>query len=183
MTIQASGVRRLLRPEQEREREALEVVERTGREALAEMRRLLGVLREADERPERSPQPGLDHLDGLLAEIRAEGLPVDLTVEGDPRPLAAGVDLSAYRIVQEALRAALGRDGGVTHADVRLRYDPDCVEVEVTNDGPSSRRNDRVRLHGIRERVNVCGGTFAAGPRPGGGFAVRATLPVESAAP
>jgi len=183
MTIQASGVRRLLRPEQEREREALEVVERTGREALAEMRRLLGVLREADERPELTPQPGLGALDALLDEIRASGLDVDLKFEGDPRPLAPGVDLSAYRIVQDALRAALARDGDVTHADVCVRYAPESVEVEVTNDGRRARRSDRTPLHAIRERVAVCGGTFAAGPRPGGGFAVRATLPVESAAP
>ena len=91
--------------------------------------------------------------------------------------------LSAYRIVQDALRAALGRGQEVTHADVFLRYEPESVEVEVTNDGRPSRRADRAPLHGIRERVTVCGGTFAAGPRPGGGFAVRATLPVESAAP
>jgi signal transduction histidine kinase len=181
MTVQASGVRRLLQPEQERERAALETVERTGREALAEMRRLLGVLRESDGAAELAPQPGLAHLDRLLDEVRASGLPVELSVEGDRRPLAAGVDLSAYRIVQEALTNTRKHAGEAT-AFVRLRYAADRLELEIANDGsPTTTADGRGHgLHGMRERAQVCGGTLEAGPRPEGGFVVRATLPVES---
>jgi signal transduction histidine kinase len=181
MTVQASGVRRLLRPDQERERAALEVVERTGREALAEMRRLLGVLRDSGEEPELAPQPGLGHLDGLLEQMRASGLPVDLSVEGEARPLAPGVDLSAYRIVQEALTNAL-KHGDDAHAHVRLRYGREALELEVENDGPTPQRinGSGHGLHGMRERVAVCGGSLDLGPREEGGFVVRATLPVES---
>jgi signal transduction histidine kinase len=182
MTVQASGVRRLLKPEQEREREALETVERTGREALAEMRRLLGVLRETDGAAELAPQPGLDGLDRLLDQVRASGLPVELTVEGDRRPLPAGVDLSAYRIVQEALTNAL-KHAGKAQASVRLRYEPAALELAVENDGATAIVGDGRGhgLHGMRQRAEVCGGTLDAGPRPEGGFRVRATLPVESA--
>jgi signal transduction histidine kinase len=183
MTVQASGVRRLLRPEQEREREALEVVERTGREALAEMRRLLGVLRDSGDSAALAPQPGLDQLDRLLEQVRASGLPVELSVEGEPRPLAAGVDLSAYRIVQEALTNTR-RHAVDASASVRLRYGRDRLELEIANDGRAAAPGDGAGhgLHGMRERAEVCGGTLEAGPRPEGGFAVRATLPVESRA-
>jgi signal transduction histidine kinase len=183
MTVQVSGVRRLLRPEQERERAALETVERTGREALAEMRRLLGVLRETETRAELAPQPGLDRLERLLEQVRVSGLPVELTVEGDRRPLAPGVDLSAYRIVQEALTNAL-KHAGRAHAWVNLRYDCDRIELEIANDGSSATEAEGDGgghgLHGMRQRAEVCGGTLTAGPRPEGGFVVRATLPVES---
>ena len=107
MTVQAAGVRRLLRPEQEREREALQIVEQTGREALAEMRRLVGVLRRPEEAPALAPQPSLEHLDRLVAQAREAGLPVELKVEGDPVQLAVGLDLTAYRFVQEGLTNAL----------------------------------------------------------------------------
>jgi signal transduction histidine kinase len=182
MTVQTAGVRRLLRPEQERERAALETVEHTGREALAEMRRLLGVLREADEAAELAPQPGLDGLERLLEQVRGSGLPVELTVEGERRPLPAGVDLSAYRIVQEALTNAL-KHAGKARAWVQLRYDPEALELEIGNDGATAIVGDGRGhgLHGMRQRAEVCGGTLDAGPRPGGGFRVRATLPVESA--
>ncbi len=180
MTVQASGVRRLLRPEQERERAALEIVEQTGREALAEMRRLLGVLREPDGAPELAPQPGLDRLEALLEQMRAAGLPVDVVVEGEPRPLAPGIDLSAYRVVQEALTNAL-QHAGEARAVVRLQYRPDRLELEISDDGrPAAHANGHGHgLHGMRERVTVCGGTIEAGPCPGGGFLVHASLPVE----
>src|SRR5215210_6545648 len=103
MTVQASGVRRLLKPDQEREREALLVVEQTGREALAEMRRLVGVLRRPEEAPALAPQPSLEHLDRLVEQAREAGLPVDVQIEGDAKELPTGVDLTAYRVVQEAL--------------------------------------------------------------------------------
>ncbi|MGZ4352878.1 MAG: sensor histidine kinase [Gaiellaceae bacterium] len=182
MTVQAGAVRRLLGPEQEREREALETVERTGREALAEMRRLLGVLRETEDGAALEPQPGLDQIDRLLERARTAGLPVELSVEGERRPLAPGVDLNAYRIVQEALTNALKHTSGAT-AEVRLRYEGDRLELEVANDGTAVLSGDGSGhgLVGMRERVHVCGGRLEAGPRPEGGFLVRATLPVESA--
>jgi signal transduction histidine kinase len=181
MTVQASGVRRLLKPEQEREREALETVERTGREALAEMRRLLGVLRESDGSAELAPQPGLAHLDELIEQVRGSGLPVEVTVAGDRKPLPPGVDLSAYRIVQEAL-TNVRKHAGRASASVELRYRADRLELEIANDGSSVVRTDGSGhgLHGMRERAQVCGGTLEAGPRPEGGFAVRATLPLDA---
>ncbi|HWN21889.1 MAG TPA: histidine kinase, partial [Gaiellaceae bacterium] len=136
MTVQASAVRRLLRPEQEREREALQVVEETGRQALTEMRRLLGIMREEGASAERQPQPGLATIGNLVEHVREAGLPVELTVEGEPVKLPPGVDLSAYRIVQEALTNAL-RHAGPAHAWVAVRYGGDDVEIAVENDGRS----------------------------------------------
>src|SRR5437762_7824231 len=107
MTVQASGVRRLLRPEQEREREALMVVEQTGREALAEMRRMVGVLRRPEEAPALAPQPSLENLGSLVEHARDAGLPVELRIEGKREQLPAGLDLTAYRLVQEGLTNAL----------------------------------------------------------------------------
>ncbi len=181
MTVQASGVRRLLRPEQEREREALEEVERTGRQALAEMRRLLGVLRASEGAAALEPQPGLAQVESLLERARAAGLPVELSVEGERRQLSPGVDLSAYRIVQEGLTNALkhARDG---RAEVRLRYRGERLEVEIASDGTpvSGADGGGHGLVGMRERALVCGGTLEASPQADGGFLVRATLPVES---
>ena len=179
MTVQASAVRRLLKPEQEREREALLVVEETGRQALTEMRRLLGIMREEGASAERTPQPGLATIGNLVEHAREAGLPVELTVEGEPVELPPGVDLSAYRIVQEALTNAL-RHAGPAHAWVAVRYGGDDVEIEVENDGRSD--GDGAAgghgLVGMRERVALCGGELTAGPRKGGGFSISARLPV-----
>src|SRR5687767_14680440 len=120
MTVQASGVRRLLRADQEREREALVAVERTGRESLAEMRRLLGILRGANELPELAPQPGLGTLDGLARETEAAGLPVAVRFEGEPYYVPAGIDVAAFRVVQEALGDARAQDGA-SRAEVVVR--------------------------------------------------------------
>jgi signal transduction histidine kinase len=180
MTVQASAVRRLLTPEQEREREALRTVEETGRQALSEMRRMLGIMRIEEEVPSLAPQPGLKTLPALVEQVRQSGLPVELTVEGEPVQLAAGVDLSAYRIVQEALTNTLKHAGRPAHAWVAVRYVGDDVEIEVADDG----RNDGVSdgtghgLVGMRERVAICGGELQSGPRPGGGFCISARLPV-----
>jgi signal transduction histidine kinase len=172
MTVQASAVRRLLTPEQQREREALMTVEETGRQALSEMRRLLGIMRTEEEVPALAPQPGLGTLPALVEQVRQSGLPVELTVEGEPVKLPAGVDLSAYRIVQEALTNA--------HAWVAVRYVGDDVEIEVANDGRSMSDNDGAGhgLVGMRERAALCGGELHSGPRPGGGFKISARLPV-----
>jgi signal transduction histidine kinase len=181
MTVQAGAVRRLLTPEQEREREALLTVEQTGRQALAEMRRLLGVLREEGEIAALAPQPGLATLSTLVAQVRDAGLPVELTYEGDRISLPAGVDLSAYRIVQEALTNTL-KHAGPARAWVRVRYGQDEVEVEVANDGRSENGSDGHGLVGMRERVALCGGHLTAGPRPGGGYTISARLPVTGSA-
>jgi signal transduction histidine kinase len=182
MTVQAGGVRRLLRDDQQREREALLAIEDTGRRALAEMRRMVGVMRTGGDASDRAPQPGLENLDHLVGEIRESGLPVDLEIDGPPVDLPVGVDLSAYRIVQEGLTNAL-KHAGPARAWVRVRYAPGGVEILVEDDGngPSSNGTPGHGLIGMRERVAVYGGTLEAGARPGGGFRLRALLPVDAA--
>ena len=181
MTVQASGVRRLLKPDQEREREALLVVEQAGREALAEMRRLVGVLRRPEEAPALAPQPSLQHLDRLVEQARDAGLPVHVHVEGNATELPAGLDLTAYRLVQEALTNAI-KHAQATRADVVVRYGDGAVELVVTDDGRGSSDGSAESgghgLVGMRERVAVYGGELEAGPEPGGGFALRARLPL-----
>ncbi len=183
MTVQASAVRRRLLPEQEREREALTVVEETGRQALAEMRRLLGIIREEGATADRAPQPGLATIGDLVEHVRDAGLPVELTVEGEPVRLSPGIDVSAYRIVQEALTNAL-KHGGPAHAWVSIRYREREVELEVANDGRSDGNRDRESpgLLGMRERVALCGGELRTGPRDGGGFRISARLPIARGA-
>src|SRR3989449_6497794 len=134
MTVQASGVRRLLRPDQEREREALLVVGRSGREALAEMRRMVGVLRRPEEAPALAPQPSLEHLDRLVEQTREAGLPVELRVEGESVQLPAGVDLTAYRLIQEGLTNAI-KHARATRAEVVVHYGDGQIEVVVSDDG------------------------------------------------
>jgi signal transduction histidine kinase len=180
MTVQTSGVRRLLRPEQEQEREALLSVERTGREALAEMRRVVGALRDPEEGPALAPRPTLTRVDTLVAQARETGLPVDLEIEGRPVPLPAGVDLTAYRLVQEGLTNAI-RHAAARHADVKVRYEGDHVEIEVCDDGKGAESASSEGGHGLvgmRERVSIYGGELEAGPRAEGGFRLRARLPV-----
>jgi signal transduction histidine kinase len=183
MTVQAGAVRRLLLPEQERERQALETIEHTGREALTEMRRLLGLLREGGATPEYAPQPSLKALDSLVAKVRESGLPVEVHVDGEPRDLPAGVDLSAYRVVQEALTNAI-KHGKSSRAWVAIHWLDDAVELEVANDGDGAATGDGTGrgLVGMRERVAVVGGELESGPREGGGYLVRARLPVSGAA-
>jgi signal transduction histidine kinase len=182
MTVQTGAVRRLLRPDQEKERQALATVEATGREALTEMRRLVGLLREQGSMPEFSPQPGLRTMNALLDTVRSAGLPVDLEVDGTPRELPAGVDLAAYRVVQEALTNAL-KYGGTAHAWVSLHWRDDELELEVANDGKGDGDGSGGGhgLAGMRERVSLYGGTLDSGPRDGGGYVVRARLPVTQA--
>ena len=179
MTVQASAVRRLLRPEQEREREALLIVERTGREALAEMRRMVGVLRRPEEGPALAPQPSLEHVGRLVEQAREAGLSVELRVEGDPQPLPAGVDLTAYRLVQEGLTNAL-KHARAERAQVVVRYGDGDLEVTVSDDGWGAGSGDGGGhgLVGMRERVAVFGGELEAGPRAEGGYRLRAKLPV-----
>ena len=185
MVAQAQGARRMLDRDPERARAALEAIELTGRNALDEMRRSLGVLRRTDADAPLSPQPRMDELGRLVEEARAAGLKVELTTEGEPAPLPAGVDLSAYRIVQEALTNAR-KHAGPVRARVAVRYGADAIEVEVANDGaPGAAPNgvvigDGQGLVGMRERVALYGGELHAGQRPEGGFVVRASLPLGS---
>ena len=185
MVVQTSGVRRLLKEEQHREREALLSVEQIGRQALTEMRRMLGVMRASGEQPAAAlaPQPGLQHLDRLIAQVEEAGLPVTLRFEGERRGLSPGVDLSAYRIVQEGLTNVLKHSKG-SHADVVVRFDDSAVRLEISDDGvvaPGNGDDNGHGLVGMRERVALYGGTLEAGPRDGGGFVLRAELPVEAA--
>jgi signal transduction histidine kinase len=179
MTVQASGVRRLLRPDQDREREALLVVERTGREALAEMRRMVGVLRRPEEAPALAPQPSLDHLSRLVEQAREAGLPVELRIEGEVIQLPAGVDLTAYRVVQEGLTNVV-KHAHATRAQVLVNYGDGYVEVTVNDDGQGVGNGDGGGhgLVGMRERVSVYGGELDAAPQPGGGYRLRAKLPL-----
>jgi signal transduction histidine kinase len=161
---------------------SLEKIENSARQALAETRRLLGVLRDPDEEAGLAPQPGIGDLDELASSVRAAGLPVHLVIDGDLVALPAAVDVSVYRIVQEALTNVL-KHAGPARADVTIGCAEDTVTVEVTDDG-TAQPGGRVSagghgLAGMRERAAVFGGELAAGPRPGGGFAVRARLPLR----
>src|SRR2546425_1313335 len=181
MTVQASGVRRLLRPDQQRERDALLIVERTGREALAEMRRMVGVLRRPEEAPALAPQPSLDHLSRLVEQAREAGLPVDLRIEGEAIRLPAGVDLTAYRLVQEGLTNVV-KHAQATPAEALVNDGASYLEGTGLGDGKGIGSDDGGGhgLVGMRERVSVYGGQLDAGPRPEGGYRLRARLPVAS---
>ena len=179
MTVQSSAVRRLLRPDQERERDALLAVEQTGREALAEMRRLLGILRGANETPEYAPQPGLGALEGLTRASEEAGVPVELRIEGEPYYVPAGIDVAAFRVVQEALADTQAKGSG-SRAQILVRYREDALELEVAElGGGPDRRPQKRDLTGMRERVGFYGGTVDARPRLGGGYVVRARIPVR----
>ncbi len=159
----------------------LEKIEHSGRQALVEMRRLLGVLRQADEEPGLTPQPGIGELAALAGNVRAAGLPVRLAIEGDHAGLPAAVDVSAYRIVEEALTNVL-KHAGPAHAEVCLRCQAGAVIIEVDDDGAGTEvtgaQPGGQGLVGMRERVALFGGELRAGPRPGGGFSVWARLPI-----
>ncbi|HXG77471.1 MAG TPA: histidine kinase [Gaiellaceae bacterium] len=183
IVLQARGGRKLLAKRPEEAREALDAIERTAAQALAEMRRLLGLLRESDEALALAPQPTLARLDDLVAQVREAGLPVEVVVEGRADELPPGVDLSAYRIVQEALTNALKHAGPAT-ARVTIRYREGELELEVADDGAGGTTGEGAAGHGlvgIRERVAVFGGEVESGRRPQGGYAVRARLPYAAA--
>ncbi len=184
MTVQAGGVRRLLAPDQTRERDALAAIEETGRRALTEMRRMVSVMRSDGESAALEPQPGIATLTRLVDEIREAGLAVTLNLEGETTQLPPGVDLSIYRIVQEALTNVL-KHAGPAHARVDVRVRDSGVELVVEDDGAGlSRANGGGHgLIGMRERVAVYGGDLETGPREGGGFRIHARLPVDSINP
>src|SRR5690606_30085364 len=179
MVVQATAAMRALRRDPDRSEEALEHVTATGRQSLVELRRLLGLLRGGDD-ASFTPQPRLEELDALVAQFRDAGLDVTLAVEGTPRPLSSGVDLSAYRIVQEALTNAL-KHAGPARVAVRVRYEPSVLDITVDDDGgvvaagvPAANGAPRGSapghgLVGMRERAALVGGELEVGPRPDGG--------------
>jgi signal transduction histidine kinase len=180
MVVQAGGARRLAVKDPERARAAFAAVEDTGREALTEIRRLLGVLRRDDEELALAPQPSLAHLRGLVARMRAAGLAVELEVEGEQAELPAGLDLTAYRVIQEALDGALAAPDP-RRATVRLRYRDAEIALDVTDVGDVRPAAERPLL-GVRERVAIYGGELVAEPVDASGYAVRARLPLERVA-
>ena len=180
MVVQAGAERRALGAERPETSDVLATIEDTGRAAMAEMRRLLGMLRRSDDELALAPQPSLRHLDALVAQVSEAGLPVDLRIEGEPRPLAPGIDLSAYRIVQEALTNAL-KHAGPARARVTVRYGDNELDIEIADDGAGAADEAPAGGHGLvgmRERVALFGGDLAAGAKRGGGYAVRARLPL-----
>ena len=178
MVLQVGTVRHNLSAASE-DHDLLRGVERAGRTALAEMRRLLAAMRREGDEAELSPQPGLDGLDSLLDEVNRAGLPVELHVDGTPFPLPRGIDLSAYRIVQEGLTNAL-KHAHASDADVTVRYRPDELEIEVRDNGQGSATNGGLGhgLIGIRERVMIYGGRMTAGTSVDGGFILTTRLPL-----
>ena len=179
MVLQVGAVRHKLPDELDEDREALTGVEKAGRTALVEMRRLLAAMRNEGDEAELTPQPGLDRLESLADEVGRAGLPVRLHVEGERLPLPRAVDLSAYRIVQEGLTNAL-KHAHASGADVTVRYEPDELQLEVRDDGVGAVTSDGLGhgLVGIRERVKIYGGEMSAGTENGGGFVLRTRLPV-----
>ena len=183
MVLQVGAVRHRMSEADAENREALTNVEAVGRTALAEMRRLLGALRREDEAAERTPHPGLAQLERLLDDVRAAGLAVRLRVHGEPVELPPGLDLSAYRIVQEALTNTL-KHAHAHQAEVDVRYGPRDLEVEVCDDGRGATDVGLGHgLVGIGERVKIFGGDMSAGRSPAGGFALRVRLPLDGDGP
>jgi signal transduction histidine kinase len=188
MTVQAGAARRILERDPQAVRDALTTIEQMGRTALGEMRRLVGVLRTEAEpaRGELSPQPGVSDVGELVDHLRETGLQVQLWIEGESRSLSPGVDLAAFRLIQEALTNTLKHAGPQARAWVRIHYTDWQLTVEVEDDGRGLAAGlgqaNGSRGHGLvgmRERVALYGGDLRIGPRSGGGFEVRARFPLE----
>jgi signal transduction histidine kinase len=183
MGIQAGAARRILKQQPEKANEVLSLIEASSRQAVAELQRLLGFLRQESQVDELAPQPSLNQLDVLVKHMREAGLPVEVKIEGEPQPLPPGVDLSAYRIVQEALTNTLKHAGPAT-AFVTIRYASNKLELEIRDTGKNQTQEDSLEkkgrgLIGMRERVTLHGGEFFARGIPGVGFIVRVTLPLR----
>jgi signal transduction histidine kinase len=181
MGVQAAAAEQVLALDPERAREPLRAIQETARDAIDELRRLLGVLRESDENAALVPQPGLGSLSALVEQMRGAGLPVELTVEGDPTRLSAGVELSAYRVIQEALTNTL-KHAGPVQTSVTVRHRPDGLDLEIADGGGRDGNGDGTGhgLIGMRERVALYGGTLTMGHRDDGGYSVRASLPTHA---
>jgi signal transduction histidine kinase len=179
MVLQVGAVRHKLRDTPGEDRDVLMGVEQTGRAALAEMRRLLAVMRRDSDDVELTPQPGLDGLDSLVKRIERTGLPVRVRIDGEPFPLPRGIDLSAYRIVQEGLTNTV-KHSAASHAEVTVRYARDEIRIDICDDGQGAETSDGLGhgLIGVRERVNLYGGEMSAGTVNGRGFVLSTRLPV-----
>lgn len=179
MVVQAGAARQVLRSSPEQAEEAMLAVEATGREAMTELRQFLGALSD-DEVAGVAPQPGIRELDSLVERVREAGLPASLEVDGEPRSVSPSLDVAVFRIVQEALTNAL-KYAGLATTLVRLRWEPDRLQVEILDEGPGGVGQQGIGrgLVGMRERASLVGGTLEAGPRVGGGYAVRAWLPLD----
>ncbi len=186
VVIQAGGAQRVLESKPQLARESLASIELAGRQALTDMERMLGILHATEGADDRlSPQPGLDQVEGLAARVSEAGLTVELTVDGVPRTLPSSIDLSAYRIIQESLTNSL-KHAGAANAFVAIHYGSDRLDLEITDDGRGDSRQSAKGeeggrgLIGMKERVALYGGELSVGPRPEGGFRVRARLPLGS---
>jgi signal transduction histidine kinase len=184
MVVQADGATYAVHSNPELAERAVKTISSTGREALTELRRLLGVLRAEDSESERTPQPGTSSLNDLAERVRLVGLPVRLKLKGELDELPAGIGLGIYRIVQEALTNTLKHAGAGASAMVRVSRIGDNIELDITDDGFGTPHelvsiSGGNGLIGMRERANVFGGTLEAGPRPSGGWHVRAVLPIQ----
>ncbi len=180
MVVQAGAARSVVDRDTEAAKAAIARIEETGRSGMTEMRRLIGILKEEEAETDLSPQPGLDHLETLLETVRGAGVPVEAVVQGQPRAVPPGVDLTAYRVVQEALTNVI-KHGGRSNARVLVHWGIDTLEIEVADDGggPSPQGLIGHGLIGMRERLALFGGSLEAGARAGGGFVVRAALPLD----
>lgn len=182
MVVQAGAARRVLHTDAQRADQALAAIEETGRSSLTEMRRVLGILRTAADEQALAPQPTLDDFSALVTSCAEAGVEVDLTVHGSERPLGPGLELAVFRIVQEALTNVI-KHSAAERADVRLTYGPDHLEVVVLDAGRGAAADPAPPgsgngLVGMRERVELFDGSLVAGPRPGGGYQVVATIPI-----
>ena len=181
IVVQAAAERRVLPAGQQSTAETLESIEQSGRQAMTELRRLLGLLRKSDGEPSLAPQPGLSRLGDLVAEVREAGVEVNVRTDGDLAAIPRGLDLSAYRIVQECLTNVL-KHARAHRVEISLRCQGRIIEIEVTDDGAAAGppAPGGFGLLGMRERVTVYGGTVQAGPRDAGGYRVHARLPFEA---
>jgi signal transduction histidine kinase len=184
LTVQTAAARRLLRADPDTAEELLRTVERTGQDAIADMRRILDVLRPSGEVPDLRPQPGLADIDDLVAQARAAGMSVELVSVGTAAEVEPGIALTAYRLIQEALRNCQ-QHAGRAAATVRLHWLPGSLSLAVEDDGRGARdeESEGRGLRSLAERVQAYGGRLRAGPRGGGGFVVTATLPTSRSAP
>jgi signal transduction histidine kinase len=177
MVVQAGAAEQIIERDPARARQALVAIQHTGRQALTDLRRLLGLVRD-DDTLRLAPRPGLQELDALVDEMRKAGVPIEVEIRGTPRDLPAGVDLSAFRILQEALTNVL-KHAGEARARVVVAYAPNAIELEVVDDGRVKAHGHGHGLIGMRERVILYGGTLEAGPSQHGGYRVRARLPLD----
>jgi signal transduction histidine kinase len=179
MVLQVGAVRHRHAAALAEDTDTLKAVERAGRTALAEMRRLLAAMRTDDDDVELGPQPGLDALGSLVQDVERAGLPVRVQIDGEPEPLPRALDLSAYRILQEGLTNVL-KHAHATSAEVTLRYEPDVLTIQIHDDGHGAATNDGLGhgLVGIRERVKIYGGEMSAAGANGGGFTLETRLPL-----